>query len=592
MEKETVTELKIEATALIKAGDLNTAIKKLTQVFLLNHGDFDCLVNLSFLNNAVGDFNRGLTFSSLALKFQPNDADALTNYGIALQGLGKTKEAEVAFKKCLSHNPGDPRNLFNLGRLYVESDKSEEGIPHLIKALEVAPNTYEIHLYLGLAFFKSNNYRDALSSLSNALKIRANQDEARMLLSEVLFETREFSEALKEIDRVVASNSGSSVALRIKAKILRSLFRPEGGKIFIEKSLAIEPKSAESWCVLGIILYDLHQTDDALTCFERALKIRPHYPNARWNRALALLRDGRFDEGWIDYEFRKLIRVDPRSAHSNSTPFPCQLSDFAGKHVLVRHEQGFGDVIQFSRFIANLLQAARQVTFQVQPALLSLFNDQIPNLLITDSEEVTADSSIELLSLPLMLKLQINEIPTENLLIKLDSLKSEYFSKRLGQKIKPRIGLCWNGGEGSPHQLYRGIPLSKLKTALKIDADFYCLQKEIQQADVDAMAYGQKIYDFSETFSNFSDTAALISQLDLVISIDTSVAHLSASLGIPTFILLIYSPDFRWFLSRRDSPWYPSARLFRQHQPGNWGEALKELQLALNSFASSNSPRQ
>lgn len=568
---------------LIRAGRFKEAIAELLTIHHLDSSDFDTLINLSFLYNQTAQYEQALSFAMLAIKNQPQTADSWTNCGIALQNLGRNSDAIDALKHAVTLAPNNPLTLFNLGRLQIENYDIELGLRNLENAKRLAPDIYEIHLQIGSGHLKSCNYANAILSLSKALALNPSRWEARSLLAEAYFESRQFSNALVAIDEALSLNAPKAPSLRLKAKIHRSTGMPHIAKRFANEALALEPQSADSLCVLGIIHHDLLEAEDALDCFDKALALKVDYPTARWNKALTLLREGRLQEGWDYYEARKLLGITNKNAACHS------LSDWDGsfsiedKHLFIYCEQGLGDVIQFSRFVFDLLSLAKFITFQVPASLLSLFNREVANLRVIDETSAPdgAEFSCSLLSLPRILNVRANTIPHSNHLLVNNTLKSDVFLKRLGGKTKPRIGLCWSGGAGSAHQIHRGISLEELQGCLRIDAEFYCLQKDVSETDRPLMAQDARIHDSSAMLTDFGDTAALISHMDLVISIDTSVAHLSASLGVTTWVLLIFSPDFRWFLRTTDSPWYPSAKLFRQTRPGDWNNVVSEVGEAL-----------
>jgi len=332
----------------------------------------------------------------------------------------------------------------------------------------------------------------------------------------------------------------------------------------------------------GSALGSLGRLDEAVMSYEAALKIKPDDRETSWNRALALLLLGRFEEGWLAYEYRNLRRKT-LAARKYPQPLWWGQEPLKDRHLYVYWEQGLGDTIQFARYVLLAAAAGAKVTFSLQDPLLRLFEgfDSAITMIGQNEAPTEFDLHCPLMTLPLAFGTRLETIPAfESGYLSVPPADIARWDQRL-PRGRRRIGLVWSGSRIHGNDANRSIRLARLSPLLQTDDIWVSLQKEIRDADRAALA-GSGLLDVSAELGDFADTAALISSLDLVISVDTSVAHLAGALGKPTWIMLPFAPDFRWLLDREDSPWYPKMRLFRQSRAGDWdgviariGEALR-----------------
>jgi hypothetical protein len=288
---------------------------------------------------------------------------------------------------------------------------------------------------------------------------------------------------------------------------------------------------------------------------------------ANWNESLALLLLGRYAEGWPKYEGRWQVPDHDRPRLDARVP---DLAEVAGKRILLIPEQGHGDMIQFARYAPMLARQGASVTLQTYIELKVLMQtmDGIETVIAVGEKEPPYDIVTPLLSLPLVFRTELDSIPAEVPYVHVPAERLAAWQQRLGPRTRRRIGLAW---WGSQHIAKRSVALETLLPLLSLpDIDFHSLQKELPSEQLDWLAAHPLVVDHRDEFNDYADTAALISQLDLVVTIDTSVAHLAGALGAPVWIMLPYSADWRWLLNRDDSPWYPTARLFRQKRRGDW----------------------
>jgi hypothetical protein len=326
--------------------------------------------------------------------------------------------------------------------------------------------------------------------------------------------------------------------------------------------------------------------DAAIDCFRRAVALKPDFADAHSSLGVALLAKGKLDEGWVEYEWRWHTRDFRRGLRRYETkrwrgePRP-------DATLLVYAEQGFGDALQFARLLAPAAARVGRLLFEAQPELLQVMQglagpDQI---LARGGPPPRFDLQIPILSLPSLLGLSLDAIPGSIPYLRPEPERAASWAPRIEALPRPRIGLVWQGNPRHPNDRNRSIALSALAPLIKrYDAGWVSLQKVGGADAIDALGLAARIMDPSAELEDFADTAALCIHLDLVIAVDTSVAHLAGALGRPVHLLLPQVPDFRWLLERADSPWYPSMRLFRQKRYGVWTEPLAELDAALASL--------
>ena len=353
-----------------------------------------------------------------------------------------------------------------------------------------------------------------------------------------------------------------------------------------ERVLALHPDLAQAWVSRGTVLFSLNRDSEALECFDKALVLDENGADANWNKALKLAR-GEYEEGWLLYEWRWKSKYCLSPVRNSEQPLWLDDADIFGKTILIHAEQGLGDTIQFSRYLNLLKDKKCSVIFEVGKPLVSLFRSQHPDLEILAAGNAIPpfDVHCPLPRSPTGVQDDI-AIDTDDDSVDLCEREQENeWTDQLGQKQK-KIGLAWSGNPrfAGGNDTARPVPLSVLASILRDDIEWHRLQTDLRPADQETLRNQSVIKDHSSVIADFSDTAALIGELDLVISIDTSIAHLAGALGKPVWVMLSFHSDFRWLRDRSDSPWYPTARLFRQRSDGDWNDVMARIAEALKGL--------
>jgi hypothetical protein len=354
--------------------------------------------------------------------------------------------------------------------------------------------------------------------------------------------------------------------------LLQDLRRLEDAILSYDNAIFYKPDYPEPYNNRGVALADLGFHERSIESYEKAIALRPDYAEAHSNLSLVHLALGNYPVGFKEYEWRwKNVKLG-LNMPAFSAPRWTGAEDLAGKKILVFSEQGYGDAIQFSRYAKVLSNKGAKVVLGIEKALAALFEslDGVDQLLVQGDPLPPIDFYIPMLSLPLALNETIESIPTQNSYLRCQVAKIEEWTRILGKKKKVRVGIAWSGSAEHRNDRNRSMSLEELMQGLPKNLEYVTLQKEIRAIDRQYLDENPEIRHFEDKILDFHDTAALCSLVDLVISVDTSVAHLAGALGRPLWVLLPSNQDWRWLTNREDSPWYPSAVLFKQKKLGDW----------------------
>jgi tetratricopeptide (TPR) repeat protein len=382
--------------------------------------------------------------------------------------------------------------------------------------------------------------------------------------------------ALELFKKAIELNPNAATAHLNQGLALKMLGRLEEAIASFDRAIFIKPDYAEAHCTRGLVLHLLNRLQEAVESYDKAVAARPDYANSYLNKSLAALVAGDFRTGWELYEWRwknEELRLEKRGF---SQPLWLGAERVAGKTMLLHAEQGLGDTIQFCRYAKLVKSLGARVILEAPKSLLGLLDglEGVDELIQKGKNLPAFDYHCPLLSLPLAFKTEVDSIPGRKPYLSVLPEKYSVWTERLGAKRKARVGLVWSGSVKNKNDYSRSLTLKQLLQHLPDCCDYVSLQKEVRAVDQQVLA-GSGIGDYAEDLKDFTDTAALCGLMDLVISVDTSVAHLAAALGKTTWILLPYIPDWRWLLDREDSPWYESVKLYRQVANGDWQRPLE-----------------
>jgi tetratricopeptide (TPR) repeat protein len=549
-------------------------------------------------NRAEAFFNRGLALQELkrldealasydqALALRPNYPEALNNCGTVLSALKRLDEALAACDKALLIRPDYVEALNNRGNALQELSRVEEALAAYDQALALRPDYAEALYNRGNALKELARADEALIAYDQALALRPDYAEALNNRGLTLKELNRLDEALAAYDRALALRPDNVETLCSRGMVLQELKRLDEALAAYDQALALRPDYAEALNNRGTVLQELLRLDDALVAYDRALAVRPAYADARYNRALATLLIGDFPSGWSGYE----SRWDRAGAPERilTTPFPIWTGgNVSGKKIVVYDEQGLGDVIQFSRYLGLLVALGAQVTLLVRPTLLGLMRtlDQAVRVLAIYPAGESFDYQCALLSLPLAFGTTMQSIPADTPYLRAELERTRKWKNRLGEPGF-KIGIAWQGNKTAKIDRGRSFALAQFLGVSQVpNVRLISLQRNEGVEQLLHLPRGMTIEtlgdDYDAATDAFLDAAAVMESLDLIISSDTSIAHLAGALGRPVWVALKYVPDWRWLLDRSGSPWYPTMRLFRQRLPDDWRGVFSEIEAAL-----------
>ncbi|WP_053076721.1 tetratricopeptide repeat protein [Caenimonas sp. SL110] len=508
----------------------------------------------------------------------------LRSQGNALLAEGRIAEATQCYERACNNDPTDSLAWLNQGYGRLVMGEVERASQCLRRALTLDGALTDAHFLLGQ--IDSGQPEAALVHFEAALVIDPAHAGALQGASRALYMMGRHVQALDHLDRWLAVVPGDFDALQGRAAVLLELGRNEEALAAASQVLASQPDSIDALDHASAACLRLGGFDEGLSLLRHGLAVDPQHAGMHWNRGLALLTLGRLEEGWPEFEWRWQATVLAHARPSFMSTHPAwRGEDLRGKSLLLHAEQGLGDTIQFVRFAPLLAARGARVLLLVPESLRDLCS-RMPGCEVFADERALPpfDFHCPMMSVPAVWQMTMQAIAAPLQYLRSDAVKRELWDTRLGRRHGLRIGLVWSGGTLHRNDANRSMSLSTLLPALPPGNQLVSLQKEVRDADRGALT-ASGILDFSGELRTFDDTAALADCMDVIVSVDTSVAHLAGALGKPLILMLSDVPDWRWMLERGDSPWYPTARLFRQDERSKWHRVIQNVRAALTRLA-------
>ena len=487
--------------------------------------------------------------------------------------------------------------LLNNSRLHIQSGELDKGNELLVKAQALDANNPDVLRLLSVVAAMKFDYSGALTLIDQVIVVTPNNAIAHSNRGNILKELYRFDEALIGLDKAIELQPDYAEAYNNKGNVLQDLHRYEEALQWYDNAIALQKNYAEAYSNKGNALELLHRHHEAMEYFDAATSINPRFVDGYWHKALGQLSAGNYEMGWQNYEARWFKNHATKLLYGNFSRLET-LQNVSGKNILIWAEQGLGDTLQFCRYIKLLVELGAVVTFLVQKPLIQVLGSMRSYCTLVekiDAELEIFDFQSPLLSLPLLFQTSIETIPVDVPYLASNKDKQSEFSSRLVGSKNLKVGVVWNGGFRVDHpELWainkrRNIELDQIAKLKDIPGvDFYSLQKgdpaESELIEKQDLLW-PNIINCVQWLDDFSDTAALIENLDLIISVDTSTAHLAGALGKPVWILNRYDSCWRWLRGRSDSPWYPTAKIYQQSKPGDWAGVLEQVKIDLSELA-------
>lgn len=514
----------------------------------------DALINLGNSLLAMGRLEEAANAYNQSLEIKPGTIDALTPLAAIHSMTGQGDAAEAVYRETLRIRPDSPETCFGLANLLSSRGADEEAVRLYEEAIRLRPILPEAEVNLGNVLTRMGRYEEAIARFTSAIKHRPDMPEAYLNLGNALYESRQM----------------------------------EGAREVFEKALALQPNYRDALNNLA----NWHLVHDDIATARRycrtMLELYPDHVTGHGTAAAVFLLNGEFEEGWQHYEWRWLKPGLPVPLRDFGRPV-WRGEDISAKTILLHHEQGLGDSIQFVRYVADVVARAGAVILEVPGNLRALYRC-IPHVTLANyGDPLPAfDVQLPLMSLALVLGTSIDTVPTPVPYLFADPQRVENWRDRL-PKAEFRIGIVWQGKAGTAVDKGRSYALEHLAPLSRIaGAKLISLQKGYgleQLANLpDGMVVETLGPDFDEGEGAFLDTAAVMMHMDLIVTSDTSIAHLAGALGRPVWVPLKLSPDWRWLSRREDSPWYPTMRLFRQRKAGHWADVFERVAVSIRAL--------
>lgn len=559
----------------LQVGQTHKAIE-LISASLSRARNFAAFTNLGHALRSAGQLDQAIACYDQAIGLEPRQPDAYMPLALLLLQQGKKEIALRVLQKLVQVRSNDTQAHLMLGTLYSELEYLEKSVSAFRAHIAIQPDSAEAHGRLSMSLSKLKRHEEAVAEARRAVELAPQLPDAWNNLGWCLDRAGKTGEALEAYRKAVSLNPNYVLALgNLGALLERQDHLDEAIELF-EQARRADPKHVEALNTLAGLYSKTGRYEEALAASEQALAANPRDASAHGHRALALLSFGKYEEGFKEYEWRWECKDFTTPARDFPQPRWTGATDPAGRTILVHCEQGYGDNIQFARFLPLLSDRGATVLVECPVALCGLMEGLrgVSRVIATGVRPPSFELQAPLLSLPHAFGTTLDNIPRDVPYFAVQSSRGEKWRQRLAPQLGQfNVGLVWRGNtKPNPR---RSIPLAELAPLARVQGvTFVSLQFGAQGIEADAPPAGMRLVDLRNELKDFLDSAAVISQLDLVITIDTAAAHLAGALGVPTWTMLIFSADWRWLHHREDSPWYPTMRLFRQSRLDRWDDVV------------------
>ena len=546
--------MQLLAVARARQGDLAEAESLLREAIALEPGPAAHRVNLGKVLGERGDHDAAIACYRAAIEREPRLTLAHANLGNTLLRAGRAQEAAEAYHDALAIEPDNARLQFGLGRAFEELERWKESEAAYRHALALKSDYAMAHTNLGNVLLAQKRAEEALEAQHRALALEPLLAEAHLNRGAALYALDRFAEA--------------EAAQR--------------------RALELNPGLAKAHKNLGMTLENLGRPDEALAAFEAAVAVAPDNPDLHFTLGLSLLRAGRFERGWREYAWRWRLKEFLATKRDFAKP-AWDGRALGGATILLHAEQGQGDTIQALRYAKLVAGRGGRVVLEVQPPLKRLSSGLAGVAEMIGAGETLPEFDVHcpLLDLPRVFDTRLATIPGDTPYLAADPGATAEWRRRLAAKPGPAVGLAWAGNPSYSNDRRRSLDPALLAPLLALErVSFYSLQVGPAADELARVPGGERVEKLGHLFADFADTAACVAALELTIAVDTAVAHLAGALARPVWILLPFPADWRWLVDRDDTPWYPSAALFRQKKPGDWAGVIERIGLKIASCAS------
>jgi tetratricopeptide (TPR) repeat protein len=536
------------------------------------------LQKLSLFDQAEAAYRRSLELKPMA--------EAASSLGTVYQAQGKPDLAIDLYRRALAIDPNYAEAHYNWGTALKDQGREVEAAEKYRQAIRLRPTMADAHYNLGTVLQQLGQLRPAAAAYQEAIRLRPDLELAHNNLGNIYKLEGDLARAIECYERAIQLHPDQVEAFNNLGSVLQQQGQLDETIACYHRALKSKPDSAEAYSNLGTALQEQGKPARALACYQTSLRLQPDFAEAHYNLSLLLLSQQKLAAGWPEFAWRQKCKNYPRRAFAQPM---WDGSPLRGRTLLVHAEQGFGDTLHFIRYLSHLRQQSGTIVFEVQPALVPLLRQSGFHEVIGNGTPLPRfDLHVPVLDLPRLFGTTLETIPTGVPYLAADPTLVEHWRGIHAQQQGLKVGLAWQGNRAYAFDRNRSIPLKEFAPLAGVDGlALVSLQKGEGSKQLAGLAERLRIHDLGpqldEQSGPFMDTAAVMKNLDLVITSDTVTAHLAGALGVRTWVALSAVPEWRWFLDREDSPWYPTMRLFRQRSPGNWPEVFDRMASELKS---------
>jgi tetratricopeptide (TPR) repeat protein len=553
---------------------------------LLKADCFEALYLLGVISGQTGRTQQAIESLTKAVAVDPDHADASYNLGVALGGLEHHAEALRNYERAIALRPDYAEAHYNRGVTLGELGRSSEALESYDRALALRPRHAETYNNRGIVLGRLQRDQEALASYDRAIELKPDYAGAYNNRGVTLARLQRYSEALASHERAITLKPDYPEARSNRGNVLSDLERYSEALACFDHAVWLKPDYADAYYHRGNALRELHRHQEAVESYERAIALQPDHASAHWNLADCLLLLGDFARGWQEYEWRWKLSRSQQARREFQQPLWLGEETLEGRTILLHGEMGLGDTLLFCRYAREVARLGGRVILEVQPSLLPLLAslEGVSRALPRSAPLPAIDCHCPLMSLPLAFRTELHNIPAAIPYVHPDPAQVARWRRRLGETSKPRIAFVWSGSVALKNDR-RSMALADMLPLMSPDAEWVSVQKEMLASDAALLESHRELRQVGSELYDFADTAAVLELVDLVVTVDTSVANLAGAMGKPVWILLPFNPhDWRWLLGREDSPWYPTARLFRQPSAGDWASVILRIRKELAAW--------
>lgn len=605
----------------LQSGDLEQAEKLFNQAIELYPDEYSPYYYRGFIAYKKTDYIKAVDFFKKALSLNNKNPQLNFSLGLVYKEIKNLEEAQNHYKTAIELNPDYIDAYNNLANLYLGEEQHDEAIYWYKKLKEREPDHLQASLMLAIIYKNQNKIYEAVNSYLEVIRIAPDYldayidllelcteakdndmaleccfkmlelqpDDERTYLSigNILKDTENYDEALLYYQKAAELKSDYTEAYYNIGLIYKEKDLLDDAILYYQKAIDLKPDYAPAYNNLGVVYRAKNKISEAINCYKKAIALNPSYPEAVFNLGCVNLSIENFSEGWKDFEQGLTLKEIKAGKRPDFKTSEWQGESLENKTIYVHCSQAFGDTIQFVRYVPKLSEMGANVILSVQPSLLELFKQSNlkESFLVSNSEDHSAlnfDTQISLLNLPCRFGTNQNNATYKEGYLRANKEKTDWYKQNYFNNNNLKLGIYWQGDQS--HLKNRALPLSYYYDFARLpNTKLYSFQKGYGVEQLDDVPDDIEIVRLGDTFNDFADTASALENIDLLITIDTSIAHLAGAIGKPAWVLLPYAPEWRWLLAAGESYWYTSLKLFRQDESMSWDKPIREIMAELQS---------